>query len=364
MGESCVSVFEIMEKLKEKNQKPKISVVVTTLNEAETIVELLESLAGQTLSPIEVVVVDGGSVDKTAWRVQEFIKKDRDSGSLHFGGQAGSGMTKTRIFSKNGNRSVGRNYGVEKASGDLIAFTDAGCRPDLAWLKELELAMQRSRNKSGMTTKHIVVAGYYYGLPATPFEEAVVPYSLVMPERVNPKTFLPSTRSMLISKKLFLELGGFDEKLSDNEDFALARKIKSQKSKVKIILAKKARVGWYPRKNLREFVMMIYRFARGDARARILRPKVSLIYLRYLFLIIFSCLYLASQCKMQNAQCQNWNLIIWYLLGIWILLFGIYSLWSIRKNYRYVKNGWYYLPVLQIASDLAVMIGTIRGLLF
>ncbi|MDH5533565.1 MAG: glycosyltransferase, partial [Candidatus Pacebacteria bacterium] len=183
-----------------------------------------------------------------------------------------------------------------------------------------------------------VVAGFYNSDPIGPFEEAVVPYVLVMPDRVNPKTFLPATRSMMIRRDVLDELGWFDKKLSDNEDYALARKM--EKSKVKIVFARKAIVTWIPRSTLKEFWTMILRFARGDIKAGIVRPKVISIYLRYLifiFLFVF-------------------NLVIGGLI------FALYLGWAIKKNIKYVKTGWYFLPLLQVTSDFAVMWGSLQGL--
>ena len=41
---------------------------------------------------------------------------------------------------------------------------------------------------------------------------------------------------------------------------------------------------------------------------------------------------------------------------------GVYSLWAIRKNIRYVSAGWMWLPILQVVSDLAVILGSLSGL--
>jgi hypothetical protein len=39
-------------------------------------------------------------------------------------------------------------------------------------------------------------------------------------------------------------------------------------------------------------------------------------------------------------------------------------LWSIIKNFKYVRRAAavYYLPMIQLASDFAVMLGTVKGL--
>ena len=96
---------------------------------------------------------------------------------------------------------------------------------------------------------------------------------------------------------------------------------------------------------------MMWRFALGDAEAGIYRPKVMLVFIRYIFGLLFVLMGVILQ--------QNWVLI---LSGILLIL---YILWSIWKNYTYVKDvrAFFFLPLLQFAADLAVLSGTVRGLL-
>jgi len=166
----------------------------------------------------------------------------------------------------------------------------------------------------------------------------------------NKQTFLPATRSMLISKQTWKKLGGFDESLSHNEDYAFAKKIQSS---YPIVFAPKAVVGWLPRKNLTEFTKMIYRFAKGDIQAGILRPKVILIFARYAIASYFFFFYLPKIFPQTTT--------VAILTTIFLAALLLYSTWAILKNKKYVKHGWYYLPVLQISSDLAVMWGSLLG---
>ena len=315
-----------MNKLK---KSPTVSVIVTVFNEVLTIDELLKSLGDQTLKAKSIIVTDGGSTDGTLEKLHQWQQKKLS--------------VKLVIERVNGNRSQGRNRAVKMAKTELIACTDAGCVPEKTWLEELV----NEQKGSGA----LIVAGYYQGLPANNFQVAQVPYVLVMPDRINFAEFLPATRSMLFNRQWFVENGGFDESLSDNEDYALARKIQDSQSKSgKKILSftKDAVVGWRPRRTFREFSWMIFRFARGDARARLWRPKVTLIFLRY---FLFLCLVIATLFGRPTSP-----------LFVTLLAASAYIFWSIAKNFRYAKSAWYWLPILQITSDIAVMSGTIAGL--
>lgn len=306
--------------------KLKVSVVITILNEQATIGKLLTGLEKQTYQPDQIVIVDGGSSDKTLQLIKSFKRKKTIFGE------------KIKILTKKGNRSVGRNFGIAQADNDWVAITDAGCIPHDDWLEKMVDVLKKQE-----VDKKIVVAGYYDSLPQTAFERAVVPYVLVVPDRVNPKTFLPATRSIMFHKFVWRKVGRFDEQLNDNEDYALARRLQNYTQgtnpTMKIVFAKQAKVSWIPRKNLRQFMYMIFRFARGDAFAGVWRPKVGLIFLRYGLGMLF---------------CLIW----WQVVAIAFLL---YLIWSVKKNYKYVKSGWYWLPVLQITSDLAVMAGSCVG---
>lgn len=282
----------------------KVSVVVTVLNEEKTIKELLDVLVKM---PAEIIIVDGGSTDMTVSKCKEYKS--------------------VKVITGKYNRSEGRNIGVATAKGKIIAFTDAGCVPEKDWLKELT------------KVKADVVAGYYRGLPQNIFEKCLVPYVLVMPDRIGSE-FLPSTRSMAIKKDLFLKMGGFDPLLDTSEDFEFANRLK--KAGIKIHFAKDAVVGWYPRKKLKQAAWMFLKFAVTDIYAGILRPKVKFLILRY-YLFFFL-----------------------YFLNYWFgLLVVPYLIWSIIKNYKYVKD-WraiYWLPVIQLTADCMVIFGTVMGLL-
>ncbi len=317
-----------MAKVKRSGIPPKhlrrgISVVVTVLNEEKTIKELLDVLVK---FPAEIIIVDGGSSDQTP----EIIKK----------------YSGVKLICGKYNRSQGRNIGVAAAKGEIIAFTDAGCVPERDWLKNLTKVffekLPSPKLGEGLGERYLgveCVSGYYKGLPQNIFEKCLVPYVLVMPDRIGSE-FLPSTRSMAITKKLFLNSGGFDEKLWHNEDYAFANKLK--KMGVNFNFASQAIVGWLPSKDLKSAAWMFLRFAIGDAQAGIMRPKVKLLILRY-YLFFF---------------------LVFIYLPFAICLF-VYLIWAVLKNYRYVKDvrALYWLPVLQLTADCMVIFGTVMGLL-
>src|SRR2546421_1331723 len=99
-----------------------ISVVVPVRDEEDSIRALLDGLLGQTLPPDEIVITDGGSVDRTRTIIEEFI-------------QRGAAVKLLTDHDSLPGRS--RNIGVANASNDWIAFIDAGIRPKSDWLAAL-----------------------------------------------------------------------------------------------------------------------------------------------------------------------------------------------------------------------------------
>lgn len=297
----------------------KTSFIATVLNEEKTIGLLLKSLNSQTQQVDEIIIVDGGSTDATVSVISNSAKQNK--------------KLKIKLIVKKGNRAVGRNEAIKKATGDIILCSDAGCILDKDWVKNIV--------KPFIDKKADVVAGYYKGKASTIFEKSLIPYVLVMEDKINAKNFLPATRSMAFRKSVWEKIGGFPEKYSYNEDYVFAKKLK--KEGFKIVFNKNAIVYWIPRKNIIEAFKMFFNFAYGDAQARIMRPKVVLIFIRY---IIAIGLLLANQYQ--------------FLFFLVVL----YLLWSIIKNLRYVKHwqGIFTLPLLQLTSDIAVIAGTIKGL--
>jgi len=295
----------------------KNAIIVTVFNEDKTVGELIDSILIQTKTPDEVVIVDGGSKDQTVSSIRYRV--------------SGIKTPKFKVFVKKGNRSVGRNEAIRRCGADIIVITDAGCILDKNWFKNI--------TKPLLEKNVDVVAGYYKAKSESVFQKCLAPYVLVMPDRVDSSNFLPATRSMAIRKSVWKKVGGFNEKLSNNEDYEFARRISNKGFDIKF--ERNAFVSWIPRTNLFQAFNMFYRFALGDSESGIIRPKVILVFVRYIVGIYLLFI--------------NYYLLLILVVG--------YVLWSILKNYKYAKDNRaiVILPILQVTADFAVMLGTIRG---
>ncbi|MFQ4146187.1 glycosyltransferase [Chlorogloeopsis sp. ULAP02] len=105
---------------------PKVSLVIPIYNGEADLPELINCLLAQTYpnQQLEYLLIDNNSSDRTSVILQEIAE---NFSSL------------IRIESENQIQSsyAARNKGVRAATGEIIAFTDADCRPQPKWLESL-----------------------------------------------------------------------------------------------------------------------------------------------------------------------------------------------------------------------------------
>src|SRR5215510_10493580 len=92
--------------------QPTIAAIVPAYNSARTLARALSSILNQTVPVNEIIVVDDGSTDDTGAIVT------RDFPQVRY------------VRQENRGAAAARNFGVETASSDFVAFLDA----DDEWL--------------------------------------------------------------------------------------------------------------------------------------------------------------------------------------------------------------------------------------
>ena len=123
------------------DEPPPISVVVAARNESSTLPALFDALDRQTHPEAEVVIVDDASSDDTA-AIAEAWARDRPAARV---------VRVTDPAPPRKKRALTR--GIAAARHDLLAITDADCRPPPEWLSVLA-------STHADAEEHLVLAGY------------------------------------------------------------------------------------------------------------------------------------------------------------------------------------------------------------
>jgi glycosyltransferase involved in cell wall biosynthesis len=111
---------------------PLVSVVVPVYNGETDLPDLIECLRSQTYptNRVEYLLVDNKSRDYTSTILQAAAKSPKQEG---FNQITIRNLTENTIQSS----YAARNKGMRASTGEIIAFTDADCRPEPQWLQNL-----------------------------------------------------------------------------------------------------------------------------------------------------------------------------------------------------------------------------------
>src|SRR4030042_735074 len=104
-------------------KKEKIIFACTVFNEESNIKKFLQSIVSQSVPPDRIIVVDGGSNDKTVEIIKSFKKNSKIPLKL--------------IISKGANIAKGRNLYMGDVKEGFLFSGDASTRFEKDWIKKL-----------------------------------------------------------------------------------------------------------------------------------------------------------------------------------------------------------------------------------
>ena len=352
---------------------PKVSLILTVLNEGQSVRALLDSIAAQTRLPDEIVVCDGGSRDDT-------VAILRNETRLNI-----------RVIETPGaNISRGRNQAIAEARHDIVACTDAGVRLDRRWLEKLlepfavpdfrsVSASLNAANEANEIHQHSkiensrdlgkvqqgqgqksAVAGFFLPDPHTPFEMAMSATVLPLKEEIDPATFLPSSRSVAFTKRAWQEVGGYPEWLDYCEDLIFDLKLRERVGA--FAFAPDAIAYFRPRGSLHAFFKQYYLYARGDGKAGLFFKRHLIRYATYLLALPVMLVGIVGGPTLIKATS-----ILALLAGVVVYMRAPYRRFAkLAKNLPISEkmNAAGLIPTIRVIGDLAKMTGYPAGLVW
>jgi len=194
----------------------KASVIIPTFNGSKKIKPLLQALAGQTQTAAEVIVVDDGSTEEVQGEVLAY-----------------KGVLPMLQFVRQTNqgRAAARNKGASFASGDILIFFDDDVTPEA---NAVEAHLQFHANHP-----NALLAGNIVEVIHPDFSD-VINYKASRVQRwvaafpqgvtkLNLQNVFFAAANCSLPRKVFSDLGGFDARLRDAEDYDLAVRALGQK---------------------------------------------------------------------------------------------------------------------------------------
>ena len=145
--------------------RPKVSVIVPCYNAEKTVVRTLDSLVNQTLDDIEIVAVNDGSKDSTLKVICDYRDCHPDKNIV--------------VYTKdNEGLAMTRTFGIDKATGEYIAFIDSDDYVDLDMCEDMYTLAKKD-------DLDMVIADFYWTYPKKEVLQKEGPYEVGQDMMVN-----------------------------------------------------------------------------------------------------------------------------------------------------------------------------------
>jgi glycosyltransferase involved in cell wall biosynthesis len=183
-----------------------VSVVVPTYNRAHIVLDALKSVYQQSYRPIELIIVDDGSTDKTGVVVKDWIStlKVESCFTAHY------------VFQINQGGNFARNRGIQLTSGEYIAFLDSD---DLWYPQKLEkqIAIFAADEKIGGVycgLRHVsLITGVSQASPPRKYPSGNILHEMLVHDVTGP------TSTYVLRSTVFEAMGNFDTQLFARQDW-------------------------------------------------------------------------------------------------------------------------------------------------
>lgn len=183
----------------------KYSVIIPVYNRPDEVAELLDSLLAQTAGNYETVIVEDGSTVPC----REQVEAARAAG------------LDVKYYAKdNEGRSIARNYGMERATGDYFVFFDSDCVIPPIYFERLDAALAATPLDcyGGADAAHESFSDTQKAINYT--MTAFLTTGGIRGGKVRLEKFVPRTFNMGFSRRVYEKVGGFREMFSEDIDMS------------------------------------------------------------------------------------------------------------------------------------------------
>lgn len=223
---------------------PQVSVIVPVYNGEEDLPELLQGFRQQTYPSdrLEYLIVDNGSSDRT-WE----ILQAGDLPNL-------KPLSQTQIQSS----YAARNLGIKTAQYDILAFTDADCRPQPQWLENLVKPF--AQPEIGLSIGEIIALS-----GNTLLEQHADRQETLSQKHTLANTFCPygQTANLAVRRSIFEQVGLFRPYLTTGGDADMCWRI-LRETDCKYEFVPDATVKHRHRRTLKELQKQWYRYGESN----------------------------------------------------------------------------------------------------
>ena len=226
---------------------PEVSVVVPIYNGEADLPDLIECLRSQTYPPdkVEYVLVDNNSRDRTSAIINTAAK---------FNPITIRHLTENQIQSS----YAARNKGIHNSKGEIIAFTDADCRPESDWLENLV--------KPFVNPEIGLSAGEILALPGKTILEQHADRENTLSQKhtlSHPFCAYGQTANLAVRKQVLAQVGLFRPYLTSGGDADLCWRILRETS-YKLHFAESAIVRHRHRSTMKQLQSQWYRYGESN----------------------------------------------------------------------------------------------------
>lgn len=194
------------------NFQPQVAVIVPIYNGEHDLPELIDCLKKQTYpkDQVDYLLVDNNSSDRTATIIQDYATK------LAVEGLNIRPLSSSKIQSS----YAARNTGIKATQAEILAFTDADCRPQADWLNFLIQPL--------VNPQIGIVAGEILALPGKTWWEKYADYQEVLSQKHTlAHSFCPygQTANLAIRRQALTQVGLFRPQMTTGGDADLCWRI-------------------------------------------------------------------------------------------------------------------------------------------